>query len=831
MANNTSIISPFDKKYPQIYVYSLEEIYPGCLKVGYTTRKKVKDRINEQFKIEFPNGTKPYKLLHHEDAFNDNGDSFDDHDVHRILKENGAISIGGEWFECSLDDVKAAILAVKKGIGNIEKRIYDFKMRPEQQEAVDMTADYFKYCKERNIDKPHFLWNAKMRFGKTFTTYQLAKTMKWSRILILTYKPAVESSWKVDLNTHIDFEGWQFVSRDAMSYEECDKTKPIVCFGSLQDYLGKTNDGKIKPKNEWVHSIEWDCIVFDEYHYGAWRANTKELVDDIDEEITGFEDVDDKNIPISSKHFLFLSGTPFRAINSGEFSEEQIYNWTYSDEQRAKASWVGSNNPYASLPQLIMMTYKLPEDISKVASKGEFDEFDLNEFFKAHYIDELKEKAEFVYKNEVQKWINFIIGEDIKQSTDMKKLGGNSTPPMPFEDANLQSILQHTVWFLPNVASCYAMYDLLNSNANTYFKKYKIVLCAGDKCGNGVDARRPVDKAMGSNPLKSQTITLTCGKLTTGVTIKPWTGVFMLRNCKSPETYFQTAFRVQSPWTIKDDIGNITNLKEQCFVFDFAPNRALGQIATYCNNINNKNDRSIEQVVSEFIKFLPVLAYGGIVMEQVNAAGLLDIAMGRTTATLLAKGWNNALLVNVDNDTLCALREDDHAMAVLSSIELFRNSKDDIGVIINKTKELDELKTKEIEGNLTPSDEDEKKKLTIELKELNKKRDEIRKKLQALAARIPLFIYLADDRREATLQNIIYPLEPNLFKKVTGITHEDFETLKDIGLFNSTLMNNCIYDFRKYEEESLEYTGIKKHLGENVGGYDTSITEEEFEMM
>lgn len=825
------IIKSKNKRYPQIYVYSLEELYPNMLKIGYTTRENVRERIDEQYDIDFPNGKKPYKLEYYEDAVDENSNYFSDHAIHEYLRARGFNNPNGEWFECTIDDVKAALVAVKKGIINIENRTQNFKMRPEQQEAVNITADYFKSCKGI-INKPHFLWNAKMRFGKTFTTYQLAKTMNWNRVLILTYKPAVQSSWKEDLNLHIDFEGWQFVCRNGLTYEECDKRKPIVCFGSLQDYLGTTDDGKIKPKNEWVHSITWDCIVFDEYHFGAWRNTTKELVDDIeDNEIDNIDGLTESNIPIQTKHYLYLSGTPFKILNSGEFSDEQVYNWTYSDEQRAKENWVEENNPYESLPQLVLMTYKLPEEISQIAIKGEYDEFDLNEFFKATFIDETQIHAEFKYKNEVQKWIDFITGSDIKQSVDMLKLGGNNKPPMPFEDANLKSILQHTIWYLPDVASCYAMYDLLKSGANTYFNKYEIALVAGNKCGNGVDAKIPVDKAMGKNPIKTQSITLTCGKLTTGVTVKPWTGIFMLRNLNSPETYFQAAFRVQSPWTIKDDDGKLTNLKEQCFVFDFDPNRALGQIVTYCNNTNKNHDRSIESIVSEFIKFLPVLAYGGMAMEQVDAAGLLDIAMGRTTSTLLAKGWNNALLVNVDNDTLSRLVEDQQALDIISSIESFKNPKDEIGVIISKTEELNHLKTKEEKEGLTDKEKEEKKQLKKEAKDANKKRSEIRKKLQAFATRIPLFIYLADDRREATLQNIIYPYEPELFKKVTGISHKDFEVLKDIGLFNPTLMNTAIYDFRKYEEDSLVYTGLAKHIGEDVGGYDTTVTAEEFSLM
>lgn len=823
------IIKLKNKKYPQIYVYSLKELYPGMLKIGYTTRKNVKDRINEQYNIDFPSGKKPYKLEHFEDAVDKDSHYFSDHVVHDYLRKKGFNNPNGEWFECNVNDVKAALIAIKNGVENIENRTQNFKMRPEQKAAINMTVEYFNSCKG-HIDKPHFLWNAKMRFGKTFTTYQLVKIMNWNRVLILTYKPAVQNSWKEDLYSHIDFEGYQFICKDGLTYEECDQSKPIICFGSLQDYLGTTSDGNIKPKNEWVHSTIWDCIVFDEYHFGAWRNTTKELVDDIeDNKIIDIKGLTESNMPIQTKHYLYLSGTPFRVLNSGEFSDEQIYNWTYSDEQRAKENWVGENNPYESLPQLVLMTYKLPQEISQIATNGEYNEFDLNEFFRAKFTDKVKIYAEFKYKNEIQKWINFITGLDIKQSTDMLKLGGNNKPPMPFEDVNLKLILQHTIWYLPDVASCYAMYDLLKSN--TYFNKYEIALVAGDKCGTGVNARIPVDKVIGKNPLKTQSITLTCGKLTTGVTVPPWSGIFMLRNMNSPETYFQSAFRVQSPWTIKDDNGKIINLKEQCFVLDFDPNRALGQIATYCNAINKKYNRSIEDIVSEFIKFLPVLAYGGMAMEKVDAAGLLDIAMGRTTATLLAKGWNNALLVNVDNDTLSTLIENQQALDIISSIENFRNPKDEIGIIISKTDTLDHLKTKEEKEGLTNKERNEKKQLEHDIKDVNKKRYEIRKKLQAFATRIPLFIYLTDDRREATLQNIIYPYEPELFKKVTGISHKDFEILKEIGLFNPSLMNTAIYDFRKYEEDSLRYTGIEKHIGEDIGGYDTIITAQEFSSM
>jgi hypothetical protein len=205
----------------------------------------------------------------------------------------------------------------------------------------------------------------------------------------------VQNAWEEDLANHVDFAGWQFISRDGLSFAQADKSKPIVCFGSFQDYLGKNAAGGIKAKNEWVHTTNWDCVVFDEYHYGAWRDNAKELFEGEEKRVAenelgdGLDYFDEANMPITTGHYLYLSGTPFRAIQSGEFIEEQIFNWTYSDEQRAKENWQTRNNPYASLPKMVMLTYQMPDSIREVALKGEFNEFDLNEFFKAQDEDAL----------------------------------------------------------------------------------------------------------------------------------------------------------------------------------------------------------------------------------------------------------------------------------------------------------------------------------------------------------------------------------------------------------------------------------------------------------
>lgn len=812
------------KLHPQIYVYSVNEIYPGCLKIGYTTKENIEDRIKQQFNIEFPKNKKPYKIKYFTDAIKDDGQAFTDKDIHRILKKMGKECLGGEWYKCSVDDVKAAIVTVSKGIENIESRTQTFKMRPEQEAAVEKTFAYFQSCLHSNREKPpHFLWNAKMRFGKTFATYQLALKMGWTKVLILTYKPAVESAWKEDLLSHIDFEGWQFIAKDALNYEDIDRHKPFVCFGSFQDYLGKSKDHKIKAKNEWVHAINWDCVVFDEYHYGAWRESAKELFDsdfDMKYELGDF-DFNEDFIPITTKAYLYLSGTPFRAISNGEFIEEQIFNWTYSDEQKAKESYTGDNNPYASLPKMILMTYKLPDYIRDIALKGEFNEFDLNTFFKAVGDGD---NAHFIYVDEVQKWLDLIRGAASESEIDNLKLG-QKKPPLPFEDTRLLNILSHTVWFLPSVSSCYAMKNLLSQKQNKFYHDYDIVVAAGKKAGVGVKAIEPVKKAIG-NPMKTKTITLSCGKLMTGVTIGPWSGIFMLRNLKTPETYFQAAFRVQSPWTIDSDGYDNKKIivKENCYVFDFAPDRALSQIAEYSCRLN-LHETNPKEKVEEFIKFLPVLAYNGVAMEEVDASGLLDIAMSGTTATLLARRWESALLVNVDNEILNTVLNNDEALNAIMKIEGFRNLNNDIEVIINKSNAIKEKKKDSFNKELSPT---EKKELSDEEREIKNKRKAIQKKLIKFATRIPIFMYLTDEREE-TLMDIIRRIDFGLFKKVTGLSLADFELLVDLGLFNGPLMNQAVYNFKRYEDSSIVYTGIDKHSDEDVGLFDTVLSREDYE--
>ena len=830
---------------PTIYAYELVGVnsHKGYIKVGYTDRD-VETRVKEQLHTS---GIE-YKILLKESAMRSDGTCFTDHEIHTALKRKGFLQLNqgldkNEWFNCTIKDVISAINYVRDGISTEENRTLTFKMRPEQTRAVQKTIEFFDKAKADEPEKaPKFLWNAKMRFGKTFASYQLAKKLNFKRVLVLTFKPAVESAWREDLQTHVDFEGWQFVSnKDAhdnkinidVQFASADKSRPIVVFGSFQDLLGTNENGGIKAKNEFIHTTQWDLVIFDEYHFGAWRENAKKLFENPDEEENADFDMEhykqteadnaynETFLPITTSYYLFLSGTPFRAINSGEFIEDQIYNWTYSDEQNAKESWLGANNPYLSLPRMVMLTYRIPESIRQIALQGEYDEFDLNVFFSAKGKGD---DAKFTYENEVQKWLDLIRGSYLPSSVDDLKLGQDKRPPMPFSDTRLLNVLSHTLWFLPNVASCFAMANLLKQKQNAFYHDYKINICAGTGAGIGLDALYPVQNSM-SNPLETKTITLSCGKLTTGVTVRPWTGVFMLRNLKSPETYFQTAFRVQSPWEITDNLGNKQIMKQECYVFDFSLDRALRQISDYSCRLNVEESNP-EKKVADFIHFLPVLAYDGSTMKQINAQDILDIAMAGTSATLLAKRWESALLVNVDNDTLGRLLANKDALDALMRIEGFRSLNQDITAIINKSEAVKKAK-KEKETKLTDK---ENKELTQEEKEYKSMRKQIQEKLIKFATRVPIFMYLTD-YRERSLKDVITQLEPGLFKKVTGLDVNDFNLLCSIGVFNASLMNDAIFKFKRYEDSSLSYTGIEKSVKDEVGGWDTVIRREEYEKL
>lgn len=822
-------------RHPKVYAYTFGEFASsswtgdrkgkGLVKVGDTARD-VDVRIREQLNaVRMPVAT-AYDLLLAESAMTDDGLAFRDHDVHAALVRAGVHRRDGEWFECTTDEVHAAIDAVKTGskLKSLKTKA-KFPMRPEQQAAVDATAAYYA-AHSSDGQASHFLWNAKMRFGKTFTSYQLAKALAWTRVLVLTYKPAVEGSWREDLENHVDFAGWRFKGKDD-PIPDVDEPSPLVWFASFQDVLGTDVDGNPKHKNEDLYLIEWDAVIVDEYHFGAWRDAARSLYlgdkeEGLDGDTSERENIDtpdlDENfaenlettLPLEVRHYLYLSGTPFRALTEGEFLEDQVYNWTYGDEQRAKAGWgTKSANPYAALPQMHLLAYEMPEKLKEVALNNH-SEFSLTEFFRT-----TKEHgaAKFIHEHQVQKWLDVLRGQDITGL--WASVSNLNRPPLPFEDTNLLRALQHTVWYLPSVDACTAMRDLLTAAHNTFYRDYKIVVAAGAKAGMGEKALPPVREAIGAVPQDSKSITLSCGKLMTGVTVPAWTGILMLRELKSPESYFQAAFRVQNPWVstyINTTTGGEEKLihKEQCYVLDFSPNRALRQIVDYATRLRAAavSDRNDEEAIDEFMEFLPVLSFDGYLMKQLKAADVIDFLTRGVSASMLARRWNSPELLTFDLKSWHKLLENPALLASLEQIEMFRNITNDLTAMITTNKEL---RQKGLAKEKLTKDETAKK------DEAAKTRDNLKKRLQRFITRIPAFMYLTDDR-EKTIKDIITQVEPVLFEKVTGLTLNDFKQLVDAGVFNDSKMNDAVWKFRSFEEPSLHYE-FQDEIDGTVGGW------------
>jgi hypothetical protein len=824
-------------RHPKIYAYTTP-IYKktkwvgsregvGLLKIGFTDRN-VNTRINEQLNAIKQPQKSEYEIVLAESAIDIDGCLFLDHEVHRALKRAGVNQLEGEFFECTKAEALAAIESVKQKshLSSLSEK-KKFPMRPEQIKAVELTSSYFEKNKNAK-NPPHFLWNAKMRFGKTFTTYQLAKKLKFRRILVLTYKPAVETAWRDDLLNHHDFDGWIFKGKEDPA-PNLKSESPIVWFASFQDALGVDEKGNPKAKNEGLHLTDWDLVVIDEYHFGAWRDAARSLyIADKDEDLTGDSseknvldtpDLDDdfrKNledsVALKVRNYLYLSGTPFRALTEGEFLEDQVYNWTYSDEQREKANWTSaSDNPYLSLPKMHLLTYEMPEKLKLVALNNS-SEFSLTEFFRT-------EKSEqkvpiFKHHHEVQKWLDVLRGQDLDDL--WQNITNTAKPPLPYEDSNLLKALQHTVWYLPSVDACTAMANMLKSKENIFFRDYEIIVAAGAKAGLGEKALPPVQKAITNVPQDSKTITLSCGKLMTGVTVPAWTGILMLRELKSPETYFQAAFRVQSPWLTKGvDVENggeveIIN-KDSCYVLDFSPNRALRLIVDYATRLRTEvaSEKDNEKAISEFMEFLPVLSFDGYTMNHLSAADVINFLTRGVSASMLARRWNSPELITLNVNAVEALLENKNLLASLEEIEVFREINNELNALISANEELKNKKlTKE------PLTEREQK-----IKdEATKHRENLKEKLRRFVARIPVFMYLTDDR-EKSVKEIILQSETDLFTKVTGLSLNDFKQLVDAGVFNDSKMDDAVWKFRNFEEPSLRYLKDESAGKGKVGGW------------
>lgn len=598
MSNITQNIKSYKVVYPQIYSYTLPELKPneGSQKIGYTEHKDVHNRILQQVKTAAIR--LKYELLWSAPAFfKDSDESFIDKVFHRFLEKKGIErkwELGQEWFYFNGEPLKSKDLfdlfrkekfsALQNDNGKI-----DYTLRFEQNEAVEKAIDYFQ-----KTEKGEFLWNAKPRFGKTLASYDLAKRLGANKVLIVTNRPAIANSWFDDFEMFVD--GYNFISetsslknRATLTREQHIATrpiKPLITFLSLQDLKGSKYFGGNYDKLRWVADLEWDLLIIDEAHEGVDTGRTDAAFD-----------------VIKRKYTLHLSGTPFKALANEKFPKEAIYNWTYLDEQKIKQLELeeGETGEHIDLPDLKLFTYRISQMIKDEVNEGiEIDNetrdyaFDLNEFFRA------KDKK-FVHEDDVKEFLKNL-------STNKK---------YPFSTPELREELKHTFWYVGNrVDSVKALEKLLKEDP--IFKDYKVIVAAGDGRSfeeeeNDFKANessfQKVKKAIAEN---DKTITLSCGQLTTGVTVKEWTAVLMLTDIKTPSLYMQAAFRAQNPF--KEFRNGELYFKKSAYLFDFAPTRVLEIYDQFANGLNPKavkgeiTEKDREENIKELLNFFPVIS-------------------------------------------------------------------------------------------------------------------------------------------------------------------------------------------------------------------------------
>ncbi len=759
-----------------IYVFRIPDAaHSDCLKIGEATfedgnialppnskalNKAAKARIDQYTKTAGIS----YELLHTEIAiFVRNGKlgAMNDKEVHDVLLRSGIkrkvfdkVNGANEWFCCDLETAKRAIAAVKEGrkaLKGSEVSIDQSPIvfRPEQRQAIDQTLKQFKKGNK-------MLWNAKMRFGKTLSALQVVKERgDFRRVLILTHRPVVDNGW---------FEDFQKIFYDTDEYEYGSKTKGdtfvnlercarrgdcrYIYFASMQDLRGSELVGGNFDKNNDVFSASWDLIIVDEAHEGTQTDLGRAVIKELTKEKT---------------KVLNLSGTPFNLFDG--YKEEEIYTWDYVMEQRAKAEWdlthPGDHNPYAGLPKLNIYTYDLGRLISEYADED--IAFNFREFFRTN------DAGEFVHKNHVENFLNLLT------KTDEESM-------YPFANKRYRDIFRHTLWMVPGVKSAKALSAMLRNHP--VFGMFEIVNVAGDGDEEEAneEALRKVEKAIGPDPDQTRTITLSCGRLTTGVSVKPWTGVFMLSGSfnTAASAYMQTIFRVQTPATINGRV------KEDCYVFDFAPDRTLKVLAETAkiSTKAGKQSTTDRQQLGEFLNFCPIISIEGSQMKQLNTEHMLQQLKRVYVERVVQHGFEDGYLYN---DELMKLTDVD--------LQEFKELKG----IIGQTKAM--AKTNEVDVNkqgLTNEEYEEKEKLEKkkkrELTEEEKARlEELKKKkkvkedaisiLRGISIRMPLMIYGAkveNEDEELTIDNFTQLVDPQSWEEFMpkGVTKQRFNAFK-----------------------------------------------------
>lgn len=831
-----------------IYVFRINDAaHRGCLKIGEATcedenvfglspNSKV---LNEAARKRINQYTQTagiaYDLLYTELTVYNRGGlrSFNDKEVHNVLERSGikkkvfdTVNKANEWFITDLETVKRAIAAVKAGRSSLSSaevtREYSpIVFRPEQQEAISKTKKQFKKGNQ-------MLWNAKMRFGKTLSALQVVKDMVFQRTLILTHRPVVDAGWFEDFGKiFYDRKDFAYGSKNnGESYSSLERQAEshglhYVYFASMQDLRGSELVGGNFDKNNEVFATDWDLIIVDEAHEGTQTELGKAVMGELVKEQT---------------KVLRLSGTPFNLLD--DFKEDEIYTWDYVMEQRAKMSWdelhFGDPNPYASLPTLNIYTYDLGRLLHEFVDEDVA--FNFREFFRVN------EAGGFCHEKDVRSFLNLLTKED-KDSL------------YPYANEEYRNIFRHTLWMVPGVKEARALSAMLQTHP--VFQHFKVVNVAGDgdQDEESRDALEAVEQAIGKDPDATRTITLSCGRLTTGVSVKAWTAVFMLSGSynTAASSYMQTIFRVQTPATING------RMKEQCYVFDFAPDRTLKVIAETAkiSAKAGKTSQSDRKAMGEFINFCPIISIEGSQMNRFDVPRMLEQLKRVYVERVVRNGFEDNSLYNDE-------------LMKLDDLEL--QEFDDLKKIIGQTKAMP--KTNQVDINsqgLNNEEYEEKEKLEKkpkkELTEEERKRlEELKMKtknreaaisiLRGISIRMPLLIYgaeLSDENQEITIDNFASLIDPQSWEEFMpkGVTKQKFNSFKkyyDPEIFCAAgkriramaraadklsieerieRITDIFSTFRNPDKETVltPWRVVNMHLGDCLGGYNFYDTE------
>ena len=760
-----------------IYVYRInDEAHRGILKIGEAScnssdnylalqpnckelNAAARERINHQTQTA---GIK-YELLHTEVTahFRDGGVcSFNDKDVHDLLLRSGIKrkvfdieNNANEWFYCDLETAKAAIAALKQGRkslrpGEITEDRSPIIFRPEQEEAIKKTLKQFKKGNQ-------MLWNAKMRFGKTLTALQVVKLMQFGRTLILTHRPVVDAGWFEDFGKiFYDSPNYQYGSKHkGESFTSLDKQFKqhgihYVYFASMQDLRGSETVGGKFDKNDELFSAPWDLIIVDEAHEGTQTALGKAVMEELTKDNT---------------KVLRLSGTPFNLLD--DFKEDEIYTWDYVMEQRAKQEWEethpGDPNPYAGLPTLNIFTYDLGRLMNEFADEDVA--FNFREFFRT------KEDGTFIHEKNIRNFLNLLTKTDPESA-------------YPFANDEYRNIFRHTLWMLPGVKAAKALSALLK--VHPVFQHFEIVNVAGDgdEDEENGEALKMVEAAIGKDPDTTRTITLSCGRLTTGVSVKPWMGVLMLSGSfnTAASAYMQTIFRVQTPATINGRV------KENCYVFDFAPDRTLQVLATV-PRLSTKAGKTTEhqkRAMGEFLNFCPVIAIEGSKMETLNVTRMLQQLKRAYVERVVRNGFEDGCLYNDELMKLSdiEIKEFEDLKGIIGQTKAMGNTGqidvNNQGLTNEEYKEKEKLEKKK-KKELT----DEEKKRLEELKKKKKVKEDAISILRGISIRMPLMLYGAkveNEDTELTIDNFTNLIDPQSWEEFMprGVSKQKFNAFK-----------------------------------------------------